>query len=190
MRGPASLLAIIFVAASGFQIPEDSANGVYIVAIDAEGNEQHTLLDRPLEQTTPDDTSSASPQGPKLLSSDDKTRTLCWMTKDLNHADLDSANHDLDQQCNAMNAEVPVGAIAAGLSIYALHNGVVAYFCNYNAGPDRCDSGTRAASSAMITESCGWYNSGEVLTSGNIDHAYGSDISSARFCGTGVGTRH
>lgn len=131
------LVSMAFTAVQAFRIPAGTSDGVYTVSIDAEGNENHTLIASPSKHIplSPRNPNPLPVANSRLFRRDFKVE--CYDAKDLDHADLDAANADLDSQCDAVNEAVP-----GHHNFYAIRGGAVAYFCNWNSGSYRCDSGT------------------------------------------------
>lgn len=124
-----TLAAALAIATASFTVPADAVEGSYMVTRDANGNEVHTLL--AARSDTPSvrarhylaDTSKSA-KLPRQLNGGTVT---CGGALDLNHADCDAANAELDDQCGgAAGSSVPANA-----HWYHVVGGVVAYYCNF-----------------------------------------------------------
>ncbi|KAF2138621.1 uncharacterized protein K452DRAFT_290767 [Aplosporella prunicola CBS 121167] len=162
-------------AVNAFTIPEGTEDGVYAVKTDANGIDQHTKL---ADATPIEELEVTKPNRFNGLVRRDRKIT-CGGTKNLNHADTDAANADLDRQCGGAAGNF----VASGHNFYAIRGNTVAFYCNFG-GDNRCDSVTRAQYSSAITSLCGAYNSGWGTSSGKL--SYGYDVNSSKFCGSGA----
>jgi hypothetical protein len=170
-----SIAGLSFGPIFAFTIPRGQPDGIFSVYIDANGTETHSRL--AYASTTIPSTFSTISKRSRLA---ETYLANCW-GRDLDHDATDTANADLDQQCNS---GVSVGRM---MSIYAKRGGVVAFACNRrSAEPQRCFAQGRDICSQRITNKCGRYVSGEcwadpdVWGPGNPNYGYAEDT--ANFC--------
>jgi hypothetical protein len=164
---------VAIMAVNGFTIPDGTSDGVYSVITHENGTEVHTKIDEP-------SFGPVSPRQPLSMSAKLNRRDSlsCGGAHDLNHADTDAANADIDRQCG------PGAFMSPYNDFYAIRNGVVAFVCNFGRN-NFCDAGTRGRTSGAITAQCGLYNSGWFEFTG-ASISYGYDVSWSKFCNKGV----
>ncbi|KIH86761.1 hypothetical protein SPBR_08727 [Sporothrix brasiliensis 5110] len=137
-------LAVVIAAAaqaSGFKIPKNQPDGVYIVTVDAGGTDRigasGNVPAAKIKETH--DTALQEPNGIQCFS----------QHMVLNAANTDAANNALDAQCGSYLD------VDGNKSIYSKSGCVVAYYCNWNS--NICDGPTRPLFSAKITDRCDRY---------------------------------
>ncbi|ERT03027.1 hypothetical protein HMPREF1624_01331 [Sporothrix schenckii ATCC 58251] len=140
-------LAVVIAAAaqaSGFKIPKNQPDGVYIVTVDAGGTEEHIRIGDSGNVPTVNikETHDKALQEPNRIQCFNQHMVL-------NAANTDAANNALDVQCGSYLG------VDGNKSIYSKSGCVVAYYCNWNS--NSCDVPTRQLFSAKITDRCGRY---------------------------------
>lgn len=171
------LVAAAAVSVLGFTVPERQPEGVYIVYSHENGTEIHKRIAEPY-------TRRITKRWPYFLQFEpNDAKISCGhrgseLYPELNHADADAANADIDRQCG------PGAMIASGYNFYAIRGDVVSYICNQSWDNQFCEAGTRDHLYRMMAVYCGSYIPGEVAIPWKR-LSYGYNFAKSKFCGTG-----
>jgi hypothetical protein len=156
-------LCIATAPVMGWTIPEGQADGVYAVSL-VNNTHVHTKLGEIPSVV------KRRALG-RILPRDGLDATYCASdTHELNHADTDSANAGMAEQCQD-GRSVPHNE-----AVYAIRNNVVAFACNngetYSA---TCITWVHQQAQGMVTAKCGWYKGGWAYDHGaHISYGYQS----------------
>ncbi|OBT65571.1 hypothetical protein VE03_05018 [Pseudogymnoascus sp. 23342-1-I1] len=174
-------LILLATSAAAFTIPEGQPDGTYVVHTAPDGTETHTLLDAPVSvrRTVPGKFDMAH----KRTSAADVSIVQCGGYP-LPNGETDDTNKAVDDHCGGGKS------ISAHNDFYSLSGCTVAYFCNYNDGPQNCYASERQSTSRSITAACGWYNAGwmNIRDDGrNVQYGYEDKCNKGwNFCGCGT----
>ncbi|KAH8898836.1 hypothetical protein GQ53DRAFT_817066 [Thozetella sp. PMI_491] len=170
-----TLIPLLFLnAVTGFTIPANQADGVYMVRYE-NGQEIHTLLYAPVNKTE-----IAESTVKRRTSVPDTFDNLACGDYKLDPTDTDNAVEQLKRQCNP-------GAIGGGLDFYSIWGSTVAYLCNFGGNAIPCTRDGLAASFADVTGLCGLYGAGWGTQQTATDYVQtGYEDRNARFCGRGT----
>lgn len=187
LAGLAGLSTSLTIA---FQIPGDTANGIYSVRTHPDGTEEHTRIGDLVAPASVLPRRSSRIQ--KRWNYEDGPQ--CYpeeVTQELDHADTDAANASIQSQCGN-GAEIPYPD-----DFYAISGCTVAYACNFNNEffDSNCFASDSATANGYITlgyngsPGCGEYMPG-AITDKDYVVAYGYEnycsTRGKKFCSRGV----
>ncbi|KAL5346325.1 hypothetical protein ACLOAV_008594 [Pseudogymnoascus australis] len=174
-------LVLLATSAAAFTIPLGQPDETYEVHTAPDGTETHMLLEAHVEgrNTVPDKFAMAH----KRRSAADVSIVECGGYP-LPHKDTDDANNAVDKHCGGGKS------IGKHNDFYSVKGCTVAYFCNYNDGPQNCYASERQSTSRSITATCGLYNAGwmNIRSEGrNVQYGYEDKCNKGwNFCGCGT----
>ncbi|KFY08573.1 hypothetical protein V492_06112 [Pseudogymnoascus sp. VKM F-4246] len=181
-------LILLAASAAAFTIPIGQPDGTYQVFTAPDGTETHTLIKAHVDtrNTVPGKfdmahkrTIAAVPAVPAAAGS-----SVNCGGYPLPHQETDDANNAVDEFCGGGRS------VGKHNDFYSLKGCTVAYFCNYDNGPQSCYASERQSTSRTITDFCGWYNAGwnNVQTTGrNVQYGYENNCNQGwNFCGCGT----
>ncbi|KAJ9149860.1 hypothetical protein NKR23_g4186 [Pleurostoma richardsiae] len=166
MRPTTFLLAVLAPLVSGFHLPANLPDGIYVAYYNSAGDEVHQpatleIMNNPetyLDIGAPP--AAATAAAVRSLRRADPWRYVCGCGFNMNHGDCDYAVEELKKQCD--RADGGVAFVPPGLAWYSIHGGVVAFICNPHGGGTVQGIGRSGltASYQHITDQCGWYVAG------------------------------
>jgi hypothetical protein len=185
MHAAALLLLLPGLAAcTGFTIPANQPDGVYVVDFNNDGEAVHTLIGPALNQTEVAQLAARDKaMKPSRIHAtrDAAVNAITCGGYELDHISTDAAVEALKGQCGP-------GAINDGKDFYSIAGSTVAYVCNFASNPWICYRDELTDTYQQITNFCGWYQAGwrEFWRDGNTGALTGYEDRSKNFCGRGV----
>ncbi|KAH8694030.1 hypothetical protein BGW36DRAFT_430053 [Talaromyces proteolyticus] len=172
--------ALLFAAAvTAWTIPEDIGDGIYTVSTNDQGETVHNFVAN--LTAVPD----AGPKSAKFRRQGlSGANNIQCFYDNLNHADTDAVNVNIDNQCGSGGVLQGDGS-ENGRDFYAVQNDVVSYVCNLSGNKNNCYASERQAADRLITADCGWYASGED-NAPDRSIVYGYQPRDSDFCGRGI----
>jgi hypothetical protein len=132
---------------NGFQLPKGQVDGVYHVTMDANGNENHTLIGEIPSVNKMSEPLGLSPKFSKRGTIGD-TYTSCGSAT-ITGLDYASATQAL------INRMIPTIQVSGGAAIYAVSGDAWAFCCvNDNSGTNWCDAGEYQQALRIIGKEC------------------------------------
>jgi hypothetical protein len=183
-------------AATGFTIPGDQPEGVYIVSYDNQDEPIHEFI------------SSLGVEGGSSIAPDNSTEIDVILKEEkeglaakrslyhrLHRRESDDRNcggndldHNTDMVVEALKRQCdPAGAIGGAKDFYSIIGSTVAYVCNFKTHkPVACWRDLLTASFTAITETCGAYRSGwRIMKAKDYHFSIGYEPADKKFCGRG-----